>query len=155
MTNTLLAIWVVQIGVAIVLATISGFRHQWFAAAGVIVGIGFGFLPLYMLRGPKVWAPLVLMAAVSAFGLAAYYCITKRWKRFATVVLLVGIPLSYTVSYSQLVHPNWWWRVGAPIGVVGDLAILSAPILCALAVRAFVGELDRLRLHRGAGDHPA
>jgi hypothetical protein len=143
-----LALWWAQVGAAGALALKSAISDRWFAAMGAIFGLTLGFLPLFVFQGPAVWKPWELIALLSTVGLSVLYGAAMRWKRFALVTLLLTLPVGFhtiarTIFLTTLNSP-----LLTPVALLGELATLLGPIICALAIRELFGRLDDLFVFR-------
>jgi hypothetical protein len=142
----ILFVWAVQVIIATVVALKKILLYRWFAAAGTALGLTIGFSPMYFFRGPAVWPPWAIIAAVSAVLLALIYGVSRRWKSFSVVSLLLAIPIVHRFSglYLLSIKPSFLM----PLVLVAEMEIFLGPILCALAGGEIFGSLDRLRANQ-------
>jgi hypothetical protein len=144
----ILLVWVVQVIMATVIALRKILLNRWFAAAGTALGLMIGFSPMYYFKGPAVWPPSVIIAVVSAVILVLIYGVSRRWKPFSVVSLLLAIPLVYHFSGLYLLSTRSMPSLLVPPVLVAELELLLGPILCALAGGEIFDSLDRLRANQ-------
>jgi hypothetical protein len=144
----ILFVWVVQVIIATVIALKKVLLNRWFAAVGTALGLMIGFSPMYFFRGPAVWPPSAIIAVVSAVILVFIYGVSRRWKSFSVVSLLLAIPIVHRFSGLYLLSTKSIPSLLLPLGLVAELELLLGPILCALAGGEIFGSLDRLRANQ-------
>jgi hypothetical protein len=136
--------WIAQAMAIVVLALIRVISRQWFAAAGVLVGGAVGFSPLFLLRGPAVWAVLSIIALVSTIALALVFAAIGRWVVLLLVCLISILPLTYHWFVFEPFPPSSN-LLAKQLVVMSQLASLLAPLWCAFAGMELLGRLDRVR----------
>jgi hypothetical protein len=138
----IVGLWVIQAIAAVVLAGQAAVNHRWFAAIGTMLGLAIGFLP-FLLGGPAVWGPAILVTLVSVSLLIVAYGIPMRWKALIAVLLILGIPLGYRLFAYESFPPTLSPSFLGTLALLGEIACLLGPITCALASREVLGWLDR------------
>jgi hypothetical protein len=141
--------WAVQALLILVVAWSAAVTRHCFGALGVVLGAVIGISPYFVIRGPGSVAWATFIAASSAIALSLVCLAFGRWKAFATILLLLTIPLVYLL-FGYKSYPPSSHALLRLLGTVGEVASLLGPILCALASGAMLTQLDRLFIRRSA-----
>jgi hypothetical protein len=120
-------------------------RKLWYAALGTCLGFGAAVLPVLLVRGPTGFLVTIFIGAAAAVVLTLIYAFTDR--TFAAAV--VGVVFLVPLIYRLLAKPDSP-SARAPgfhgaLMTVGELMMLTAPIVITLAFREIFALVDRRR----------